>query len=211
MIVKDELQKIVDASASRISKDSLEIMARSQQELNELNPIENMIGQGQNFPNFSLLDYKNQKKTLDEFLGEGNIVITFYRGAWCPYCNVELQGYKEILPDIIKKGAKLIAVSPELPDNSSKLVEKLGLDYEVLSDVDNILAKELGIVFTASNELVDAYKTFGIDLTASQGNSKNELPVPAVYVLDSTGKILFCSAELDYRIRFEPRTILEYL
>ncbi len=211
MTVTQKLKEFAESRASAIAKDDLAVMGGFQKTLEESNPIKDMKNVGDTFPSFNLVDYKGDSVELKDFLGKKTI-ITFYRGGWCPYCSIELQGYKEISSEIKAKGANLIAISPEAPDTSSKLIEKLGLDYYVLSDVGNVLGKELGIVFKLTDDILAVYNKFGIDIQASQGSANNnELPAPATYVIDENAKIIFCNAFIDYKLRTEPSEVLKYL
>ncbi|WP_333781293.1 peroxiredoxin-like family protein [Oceanirhabdus sp. W0125-5] len=124
---------------------------------------------------------------------------------------MELGGYQEILPEIHSKGAQLVAISPELPDNSLSLSEKLELDFEILSDLNNEIAKKFGIVFELSDELKPLYEKFGVDLPKTQGNKNFELPVPATYVVDGDGTIILAHLDIDYTRRLEPEEVLEVL
>lgn len=211
MNTTQKLKKIADGAINRISKESSDIMEKFQKELEQINPVKNMKKKGDEFPSFVLPNHKGELISSDKLLKKGTMVVTFYRGAWCPYCNIELKGYQNILSEIKDKGGVLVAISPEVPDKSLELVEKHGLDFFVLSDIDNKFAKELGLVFQLSKDLVNTYKTFGIDLLASQGNNKNELPAPATYVVSKDGIISFDEVYLDYKLRTDPVDILQYL
>ena len=211
MNTTEQLKEIADSSASRIAKESLAIMEGFQKELELVNPLKDMKKKGDKFPAFNLPNHEGKIVSSDDILKNGPMIVTFYRGAWCPYCNIELRGYQNLLSEIKNKGATLVAISPEVPDNSLTLVEKQGLGFLVLSDIDNKLSKELGLVFQLSKELVDTYKSFGIDLGASQGNDRNELPAPATYIISKDGIITFLEAKLDYKTRTDPKAVLEQL
>ncbi len=211
MNTTEQLKEIADSSASRIAKESLAIMEGFQKELELVNPLKDMKKKGDKFPAFNLPNHEGKIVSSDDILKNGPMIVTFYRGAWCPYCNIELRGYQNLLSEIKNKGATLVAISPEVPDNSLTLVEKQGLGFLVLSDIDNKLSKELGLVFQLSKELVDTYKSFGIDLGASQGNDRNELPAPATYIISKDGSITFLEAKLDYKTRTDPKAVLEQL
>ncbi|MGL5617208.1 MAG: peroxiredoxin-like family protein [Sarcina sp.] len=144
-------------------------------------------------------------------LKKGPLVINFYRGGWCPYCNLELRAYMEVLDEIKKLGANLIAISPEIPDQSLNTIEKNQLEFLVLSDIDNKVAKEFGLVFKISNELNELYKSFGINLEESQGKKSLELPMAATYVVSREGKIVKAFVKEDYKERLDPKVALESL
>ncbi|MEN8447510.1 MAG: peroxiredoxin-like family protein, partial [Cyanobacteria bacterium J06555_13] len=127
---------------------------------------------------------------------------------WCPYCNLEIRAFQQLLPDFQQANAQVIAVSPELPDNSLSITEKHELAFPVLSDVGNVVAGRYGLVFALSESLRPLYKGFGIDIPKSNGDDTYELPVPATYVIDSSGTIRYAYAEADYTLRAEPADVL---
>lgn len=169
------------------------------------------LKEGDLFPDFKLVNAVGEEVNLSERLKHGSLVISFYRGTWCPYCNIELMGYEEILNDIRKAGGDFIAISPEKPDLTMSFVERKNFNFEVLSDEDNQLAEKLGIVFKVGSEVLNLYNGFGIDLEETQGNEKNRLPVPATYVIDQDSKIKMAYVDVDYTKRFEPKDVLKYL
>jgi peroxiredoxin len=186
-------------------------MASSAQSLIDEKVGKDALKEGDKLPDFTLTNAKGEAVNIYQCLEDGPLIINFYRGAWCPYCNLELKAYKDILPEIKEAGANLIAISPELPDTSLSLVEKHQLEFEVLSDVDNKYAKSLGLVFALKDELKKIYKDFGHDLDKAQGNSRGELPIPATYVVDRDGTVLLASVNTNYTKRLEPRTAIEAL
>ena len=139
------------------------------------------------------------------------MVINFYRGGWCPYCNVELREFQKVLPEIKELGATLIAISPELPDNSLSTKEKNELDFEVLSDQGNKVAKDFGLVFEMADELKKVYDKFGLDIPKFNGDDSWEIPMPATYVIDSDGTVKFSFVDADYTVRAEPSDVIEAL
>jgi peroxiredoxin len=136
-------------------------------------------------------------------------VISFYRGGWCPYCNIELRKLLRVLPEIKKLGASLVAISPQLPDNSLTTEEKNHLEFPVLSDVGNVVARRFGIVFTLPEELLQAYESFHHGLRKMNGeDGATELPIPATLVLDRNGVIRFAFVDEDYTRRLDPEFVL---
>jgi peroxiredoxin len=163
---------------------------------------------GDRFPAFSLPNATGQSVSSDALLTQGHLVVSFYRGTWCPYCNLELAALQAQLPQFKAAGAQLIAVSPQTPDHSMTMAEKNALQYPVLSDAGNVLARQLGIVFTLPESLRPIYQAFGIDLQAHNGDASFELPVPATYVVGSDGVIVRAWINADYRERVEPSEVL---
>ncbi|MCT4603977.1 MAG: AhpC/TSA family protein [Marinifilum sp.] len=181
------------------------------QELRDMNFAKQGLQVGDTIPKFKLSNAKGKEVDIKEILKSNMLVISFYRGGWCPYCNLELRALQQFLPEFEKLEAKLIAISPEKPDNSMSTVEKNELKFEVLTDTDNNIAREFGIVFEFPEYLEDTYKGFGLDLKEHNNSRKVELPLPATYVVDKTGMIRYAFADEDYTMRANPEDILEAL
>ena len=187
------------------------IMAKATKDLIKTQLAKNSLGKGNKFPNFSLPNAVGEEVTLESLLNKGTLVISFYRGGWCPYCNMELRALQQTLPKIEAKGATLVAISPETPDNSLSTQEKNDLSFAVLSDVGNVLAKQLGLVFTLPESLRPIYRSFGIDIPAHNGDTTFELPLPATYVVAADGRIIYSFASGDYTERLDPTEIIQAL
>ena len=172
---------------------------------------ENSLKQGYKMPNFALPNAVGEEVTLASLLAKGTVVVSFYRGGWCPYCNMELRALQQALSEIEAKGATLVAISPETPDSSLSTKEKNELSFEVLSDHNNTFAKQLGLVFTLPEALRPIYNNFGIDIPAYNGESTFELPLPATYVLAADGSVIYSFASADYTERLDPTEIIKAL
>lgn len=159
-------------------------------------------------PDFELPDAAGKLVRLSELLKQGPVVINFYRGEWCPYCNLELRAFQNLLPEFKRANATLVAISPELPDHSLSVTEKHSLEFAVLSDVGNKVSRQYGLVFTLDASLQPLYEGFGIDIPTSNGDDSYELPLPATYVIDQSGRIRYGFAEADYTQRAEPQDVL---
>lgn len=147
---------------------------------------------------------------LAQYLEKGPVILTWYRGGWCPYCNLTLRKLQEELPNFKAHGANLIALTPELPDNSISTTEKHSLEFEVLSDVGNKVAKNYGIVFKLTPEVAEIYnKKF--NLAKYNGDNSNELPLAATYIINQKGKIVYAFLDADYRNRAEPAELIKVL
>jgi peroxiredoxin len=169
------------------------------------------IATGERAPDFTLPDAHGNEVALGQRLREGPVVLSFYRGDWCPICNTELHGLQEILPDLRTLGASLIAVSPQAPDTSLAFVDKLGLDYDVLSDLDQTVAECYRIKFRLSDGLEQLYRKVGLALPERNADESWNLPVPATFVIDTDGIIRARHVDPDYRQRMEPSDILDAL
>ena len=162
-------------------------------------------------PDFTLPEARGGTVHLTEVLAKGPAVVTFYRGGWCPFCNLQLRAYQAILPAIEALDAKLIAVSPQTPDNSVSTAETKGLRFSVLSDARNGVARAYGLVFKLSDGLQSLQKMFGNEPPKFNGDDSWELPVPGTFVIDSAGIVRLAFADPDYTKRLEPAAILDTL
>lgn len=146
--------------------------------------------------------------SLKEYLKKGHVVLTWYRGGWCPYCNITLHELQEQIPNFNALNANILALTPELPDSSISTKEKHHLEFEVLSDVGNKVGKEYGVVFELTEDVAKSYQA-GFSLHDFNGNESNELPLAATYVINQDGKIVYTFLYEYYRNRAEPSNILE--
>lgn len=165
---------------------------------------------GDQAPDFSLTNANGIKTSLSDYLKKGKVILTWYRGGWCPYCNLTLRQLQQELANYHSAGANLLALTPELPDNSLSTTEKNNLDFEVLSDVGNQVAKEYGIVFHLIDVVAVKYNA-GFALNQHNGDESNELPLAATYVIEQDGTISYAFLDADYRNRAEPSEIVKHL
>jgi len=163
-------------------------------------------------PDFTLSNAVNQSVNLYETLKKNRVVLTFYRGAWCPYCNLILSQYQAILPDITDAGAVLIAVSPQSPNGSFDMQERNALQFQVLSDNGNLIAKEYTTVHPNPKDSLDTMTEMGYDYDSYNSDEGSALPVPATFIIERDGIISFAKSEgADYRNRVEPIEIINAL
>jgi len=195
----------------QIPEEALSTMMAATQALVDTGLADKALNAGQTCPDFELKNAHGNNISLDEQLKNGPQVISFYRGAWCPYCNLEIRALKENLPAIRQLGADLIAISPQIPDKSLAQEDELKLEFEVLSDTDNLLARQFGLVFTLPEEIQAIYDAFKIDVAGHNGDDKFELPIPATYIIDGDRKIRYAFINADYTQRLEPSIIIEEL
>jgi peroxiredoxin len=167
---------------------------------------------GDQAPGFRLTNARGQTIALADLLAQGPVVLTFYRGAWCPYCNLQLRGLAKSLPAIEAAGGRLVAITPQTPDKSLGQVEKDGYPFEILSDLDSQVMRDYGLLFEVPAAVSEVYKrNFKLDLAEYNGAGRYVLPVTATYVIDRKGVVRFAFADTDYRKRAEPAAILEVL
>jgi peroxiredoxin len=171
----------------------------------------NAIQVGDKLPAFKLSDATGKEVDSADLLANGPLLINFYRGNWCPFCNIALKGYQDKLEEITAKGAIFIAISPELPDESLTTKEKLELKFTVLSDKGNVFAKKLGILFQQPEEMKSVLGTLGVDFKARNGDDSLVVPVPATILVDKSGIVRNTFIDPDYAHRLEPSTAVEWI
>lgn len=159
-------------------------------------------------PDVTLADASGAPVKLSDLWRGGPLVVIFYRGGWCSYCNLQLHAWQQHASELRRLGAALIAISPQTPDHSLDTIERNALAYTVLSDSRLDAANGFGIAFTLPPELIDLYASAGTDIPVLNGNDQWVLPIPATYVIDPTGRIRFAHVELDYRERIEPQSVI---
>ena len=199
------------AKQQNVAADILELMDRTTRELIASNLTSHAVQTGQTAPDFALPDQQGRTITLSDVLAKGPLVLSFYRGGWCPYCNLELRALQQALTDIKAAGATLLAVSPELPDNTVQTHDSNELNFSVLSDVGNHIARQYGLVFTLSDELKPVYEKFGLDIPVRNGDDSWELPFPATFVIQRDGSVSLAFVNADYTQRLEPQAIVDHL
>lgn len=166
------------------------------------------IKPGEKAPDFSLPNAFGKSVRLSELLKDGPVVLVFYRGAWCPYCNLHLRVLQESLPKFEYYGAQLITVTPQKPDQSAAQIRKNGYPFEVLSDLDSRVMQAYRLYFEVDPELVAVYKKHGLDLSEYNGEGRQVLPVPGTFVIDTQGIVRAMYADTDYKQRMEPAAII---
>jgi peroxiredoxin len=170
------------------------------------------LAPGEQAPQFSLPDAMQRPVSLEERLSRGPVVVVFYRGEWCPYCNTYLRALQAALPQITARGASLLAISPQSPDHSLSMAEKAQLDFDVLSDVNQAVIREYKVQFTAPADLQDVHvNAFDVDLRDHTANRSWQLPIPATFVIDRAGIVCAAHVSADYRTRMEPADIIAAL
>lgn len=197
-----------DQARARLPQESLAVMDDATSTLAASGITDTSLAVGAAAPDFTLPGVNGEQVSLAKLLTDGPVVLAFYRGGWCPYCNLELRALQAALADITAAGATLVAISPQLPDNSLSTAEKLELAFPVLSDVGNVVAREYGLVFSLPEDLRSVYDGFGIDLPAANGDQTFELPVPATFVIGRDGSVAWRFVDPDYTHRGDPADVV---
>ncbi len=205
-----ELDEKKNAFNEKATEEKKKLYAEGIDAVAKSGVLENALQVGDTAPNFTLTNATGQKISLSEQLKNGPVILTWYRGGWCPYCNITLNRLQKELPKFQQLGASLLALSPELPDSSITTKEKNALTFEVLSDVGNQVARQYGVVYKLPDPIATAYQN-GFDLHKYNGDESDELPLSATYVIAQDGTIKFAFLDAEYRNRAEPSEIIKVL
>jgi peroxiredoxin len=209
--LNEQIAQTVAAFMSQLPPDTAAVVGGSFEKLAASHVAEHARNVGEIAPDFKLPNATGTPVSLYDMLNNGPVVLSFYRGGWCPFCSLELQALQGILPEIRARGASLIGVSPEKPDNSLTIAEKYNLEFEVLSDQANRTAREYGLLFTVDEEMRPLYLEWGFDVPACNGDDSWELPVPATYIIDTNSVVRAAFIDKDYTKRMEPDDIIAAL
>lgn len=186
--------------------------AQEQADLQSAGTPDSVVSEGTELPDATLITSDDQQVQLSEVLAGSPAVLVFYRGAWCPYCNITLRTYqRELLPILTQQGVKLIAVSPQTPEGSEAAVQGAELEFDVLSDIANQLADALGIVTEPSAEARSAHTELGFDVADNNADGTARIPFPTVLLVDGSGIVQFVDVRTDYTSRTEVAEIIEAL
>ena len=188
--------------------DKVSIMQRADLELAESDIISNVLSVGDRVENFTLADVTGKKIDLYSTLEQGPVVLVFYRGGWCPYCNLELRAYQRLLDQFREKGVHIIAISPQTVEASQSTQEKNTLSYPVLSDPELKVSDQFGLVHRLPKYLGELYKEFGIEAGNHYVDDSWRLPLPATFIVSQKGLVLERFVETDYKLRMEPKDVL---
>jgi peroxiredoxin len=208
MSLQAQLDALRSDLMAKVSPEIRDAMARADMELAASGIARCALKAGDRAPDFRLRDPRGGNVRLNDLLTEGPVVVSFYLGGWCPYCNLELRALQEVLPEITRLGAQLVAISPELPEESLSTAEENELAFDVLSDLGSVTARAFSIAFDLAAELRPIYAQFGHALPDKNGDQSWVLPIPATYVIDRDATIALAFVDVDYRNRLESAEIL---
>ncbi|MEO1050391.1 MAG: peroxiredoxin-like family protein [Bacteroidota bacterium] len=209
---QEGLKELKKNLSNMLPADALEVFNEDAEVLHQVYTSILRLHEGDKAPDFTLSNAVNESVNLYEVLKTNRVVLTFYRGTWCPYCNLTLHQYQSILPEIEGAGATLIAISPQTPDESLTIKEKNDLQFEVLSDNGNIVAKQYTTVHANPEKSSAKMAELGFDYNSYYADEDSELPVPATFIIEMDATISFAKSEgADYRNRVEPSEIINAL
>lgn len=211
MTYAEQYQNIVQEFMAGLPEEAQAIVMKNFEEIMTSDFGAKALNEGSMAIDFTLPNAKGEQTQLNELLKKGPVVLNFYRGGWCPFCNLEFKSLHDIMPQIEERGATLVGVSPELPDSTLNTIEKHQLKFEVLSDVGNKLARQYGLVMSVPEIVRPLYLQWGLDLPTFNGEDTWELPIPATYVINTDGKIVAAYVNKNYTERMEPTDIIKAL
>jgi len=209
---REQSEQLKAASAKRLPADVVEIFDRSITHVRQQVVSSATVAVGDRLESFTLDDATGVPVTLEELVATGPAVIVFYRGGWCPYCNLALRAYQQdLLPHLGALNARLVAISPQTPDQSLSTAQKAGLEFTVLSDPGSRLAGRIGIAFQQAEEVLDAQRRLGLELASVNAEGLTQLPMPTVLIVDADRAVRFIDIQPDYTARTEVADIIDAL
>ncbi len=211
MSLSSELDAMKAALSAKAPADVLSAVRTANRQLAASGIAEKALKAGAQAPGFELPDAAGRPVRLDDLLERGAVVLSFYRGSWCPFCNLTLAALQRELPRIVQAGATLVAVSPQTPEATAATVQHLGTAFPVLSDAGNAVARAYGLVFTVAEEVRPMYRALGSDLPKANGDDSHELPISATYIIGRDRRILYAFVDSDHTRRMEPAEIVRVL
>jgi peroxiredoxin len=210
--IAQQVSTLVETLAAQPPNEVMGAFTREQAELAAKGAPDGVMEVGAKLPDAEMLDPHGAVTTLYEALGDEVAVLVFYRGGWCPYCNIALNAYQaNLVPDLARRGVALVAVSPQAPDGSLGTTEKNNLTFAVLSDPANQVARAVGILTAPSAEARAAQLELGLDLAAVNADGTTGLPMPTTIILDAGHVVRWIDVHPDYTTRSEPDQVLAAL
>jgi peroxiredoxin len=210
--IREQSEQLQAVSAAQLPADVVEVFSRNSQRLHAGGVPAGVVKPGDTLESFTLRNADGKPVRLADLVATGPAVVVFYRGGWCPYCNLALRTYqRELLPQLAAWHATLAAISPQAPDQSLSTAEKAALDFEVLSDPGSRLARRIGIAFEQGEEVLAAQHKLGLDLAEVNEEGSTQLPMPTVLIVDSNHTVRFVDVHPDYTTRTEVADIVAAL
>jgi len=200
-----------DLIAKYVPAATQAVHARAVAELMQERLAANILAVGSKIPEFRLQDHDGKSVSSSDLLAKGRLVLCFIRGRWCPFCVGQMEAMNLILPEIEQAGATLVAISPQTVQQSFFMRDQHRLRFPLLSDSGNQVARQFGLTYRVPDEQRDVYRRAFVNLPFVNGDESWELPIPATYIVDRDGSVLFASANEDYTVRPEPAEILRVL
>ncbi len=209
--LQQQIDEFIAEGASWLPAGLLQDLLSPIGQLINAGAAEQALKEGAQALDFTLPDARGSAVRLSQLLAQGPVVMTFYRGQWCPYCHLALRAYQQALPHMQARGASLVAISPQTPDHTRALAEKLELTFALLSDMGNKVAREYGLVFTIDEAVRDAYKQVCADVPRFNGTDSWELPMAGTFLVDQSGTVRLAFVHADFTRRLDPSVVIARL
>ena len=209
--LQDQLDEITAQTRTLVQPERLAIGERAIQELFDSGIEDRLLPVGSPAPAFSLPDFSGKMVRSADLLALGPLIINFFRGRWCPYCVTELESWRDLYPALRDRGSMVIGVSPQTQRQSDFTAGQHGIPFPLLSDPGCAVAERYGLAWTAPPYLQKYYRSILLNVPFINGDESWKLPIPATYVIDQDGKILFAEGHADFRVRPEPEDVLRAL
>ncbi len=209
--LQQQIDEFIAEGASWLPSDLLRDLLRPIRQLVTSGAAENALREGAQAPDFTLPDTRGNAVSLSHLLRQGPVVVTFFRGQWCPYCHLALRAYQQAVPQLQAGRATLVAISPQTPEHNKTLAEKLALTFALLSDEGNQVARAYGLVFTIDKALRRAHLRVGADLPVFNGTDAWDLPMAATFLVSRRGTVHLAFVDPDFTRRLDPSVIVARL
>lgn len=207
-LLQDQLDEITANTRRLVQADRLAVGERAIGELLDTGIEESILPVGALAPEFELKDAGGKLVRSADLLALGPLVVKFFRGRWCPYCMTELEAWRDLYGQIREHNALMVAIGPQTARQSDFMASQHGLPFPVLTDLDNALAEQFGLVYTVPEYLREYYLSILVNIPFVNGETTWRLPLPATYVLSREGRVIFAEAHADFRVRPEPEEAL---
>ena len=209
--LQQQIDEFIAEGASWLPTNLLQDLLSPIGQLIHSGTAENALKEGAQAPDFALPDARGTAVRLSHLLTQGPVIMTFYRGQWCPYCHLALRAYQQALPHMQARGASLVAISPQTPHHSRAMAEKLKLTFALLSDMGNQVARQFGLVFTIDEAVRGAHKQVCANLPAFNGDNSWELPMAGTFLVDQSGTVRLAFVHPDFTRRLDPSVVIARL
>jgi peroxiredoxin len=210
--IQEQADELGAAAMGRLPTEVIEAFARDRETMLGRGTPSEAVASGDLVQDFILPDATGQDVSLSELVASGPAVLVFYRGGWCPYCNLALHQYQsELVPQLARYGATMVAISPQKPDESLSTAERHALEFPVLSDPGARIARRLGVAFQPAEDVLEAQRALGLDIRDGNVAGASELPMPTVLVVDRDRVVRFADIHPDYTSRTEVPAIISAL
>jgi peroxiredoxin len=209
--LRDIFAERTELIAKYVPAETQAIHARAVAELRQQHLAANILSVGSKIPELQLQDHDGKNVSSPDLLAKGHLVLCFIRGRWCPFCVGQMEAMNLILPQVEQAGATFAAISPQTVKQTFFMRDQHKLRFPLLSDAENRVARQFGLTYRVPDEQKTVYQRAFVNLPFVNGNESWELPIPATYIIDRNGSVLYASANEDYTDRPEPEDIVRFL